>query len=391
MKKLRVFLSLFVVTLMMFLLVGCKKEQNTSMVTISTNPEVSLVVDSKGVVVSVKGENDEGKTIVLNEELEGKTIEEAVEIIITNEKESGFLLSGKVGNEENQISIKVSANKEKFQAKIEGKVEDTIVEVCEELNIDETITKLEAYTKEELEKLAVKYNCYLSDIEAAKMNYAELVNQVSLHHQEVKELVSVELENLYLSTKEYEWQFAEKEEVLEELDKLEEKYQEFKSTYRQIIEELKEVIVKLEETQFDLLVDPESDYQKKLNEYYDAKEALNEVKANLAAEGNYESSASQLILTGYEKTLELAKLSLDTVKTFVEKTISAAKTVVETAIKSLEELEAKFPSELKPLVQEKLQMTQDQMNQQKDAFFAEFEAKYAEEIAAAKQNAEERK
>ncbi len=391
MKKLRVFLSLFIVTLMMFLLVGCKKEQNTSMVTISTNPEVSLVVDSKGVVVSVKGENDEGKTIVLNEELEGKTIEEAVEIIITNEKESGFLLSGKVGNEENQISIKVSANKEKFQAKIEGKVEDTIVEVCEELNINETITKLEAYTKEELEKLAVKYNCYLSDIEAAKMNYAELVNQVSLHHQEVKELVSVELENLYLSTKEYEWQFAEKEEVLEELDKLEEKYQEFKSTYRQIIEELKEVIVKLEETQFDLLVDPESDYQKKLNEYYDAKEALNEVKANLAAEGNYESSASQLILTGYEKTLELAKLSLDTVKTLVEKTISAAKTVVESVIKSLEELEAKFPSELKPLVQEKLQMTQDQMNQQKDAFFAEFEAKYAEEIAAAKQNAEERK
>lgn len=391
MKKLRVFLSLFIVTLMMFLLVGCKKEQNTSMVTISTNPEVSLVVDSKGVVVSVKGENDEGKTIVLNEELEGKTIEEAIEIIITNEKESGFLLSGKVGNEENQISIKVSANKEKFQAKIEGKVEDTIVEVCEELNINETITKLEAYTKEELEKLAVKYNCYLSDIEAAKMNYAELVNQVSLHHQEVKELVSVELENLYLSTKEYEWQFAEKEEVLEELDKLEEKYQEFKSTYRQIIEELKEVIVKLEETQFDLLVDPESDYQKKLNEYYDAKEALNEVKANLAAEGNYESSASQLILTGYEKTLELAKLSLDTVKTLVEKTISAAKTVVETVIKSLEELEASFPSELKPLVQEKLQMTQDQMNQQKDAFFAEFEAKYAEEIAAAKQNAEERK
>ena len=80
-----------------------------------------------------------------------------------------------------------------------------------------------------------------------------------------------------------------------------------------IIEELKEVIVKLEETQFDLLVDPESDYQKKLNEYYDAKGALNEVKANLAAEGNYESTASQLILSGYEKTLEFAKLSLDTI------------------------------------------------------------------------------
>ena len=391
MKKLRIFLSLFIVAIVMFFFAGCKKEQNTSMVTISTNPEVSLVVDSKGVVVSVKGENDEGKTIVLNEELEGKTIEEAVEIIITNEKESGFLLSGKVGNDENQISIKVSANKEKFQAKIEGKVEDTIVEVCEELNINETITKLKAYTKEELEKLAVKYNCYLSDIEAAKMNYAELVNQVSLHHQEVKELVSVELENLYLSTKEYEWQFAEKEEILEELDKLEEKYQEFKTSYRKIIEELKEVIVKLEETQFDLLVDPESDYQKKLNEYYDAKNALKEVKANLAAEGNYESTASQLILSGYEKTLEFAKLSLDTIKTLVEKTISAAKTVVETVIKSLEELETRFPSELKPLVQEKLQMTQDQMNQKKDAFFAEFEAKYAEEIAAAKQNAEERK
>ena len=98
-----------------------------------------------------------------------------------------------------------------------------------------------------------------------------------------------------------------------------------------------------------------------------------------------------LCLSSIDSGLGIKTCFSDSSITKFEKTISAAKTVVETVIKSLEELEARFPSELKPLVQEKLQMTQDQMNQQKDAFFAEFEAKYAEEIAAAKQNAEERK
>ena len=38
MKKFRIVLSLSIVLLVSFLFVGCKKEQNNSMVTISTNP-----------------------------------------------------------------------------------------------------------------------------------------------------------------------------------------------------------------------------------------------------------------------------------------------------------------------------------------------------------------
>lgn len=384
MKKIKTVFSLFIVTALMFLLVGCKKEQNTSMVTISTNPEVSLVVDSKGVVVSAKGENNEGKEIVLTEELEGKTIENAIELIITYEEENGFLFSGSLGNYKNEISIKVSANKDRIQTKLESKVEDTIKEVCNELNINETITKLESYTKEELEKLAAQYNCYLSDVEAAKMSYAELLDQISNYHKEVKELASVELENLYLTTKEYEWKFAEKEEVLEQLDKLEEKYQEFKTTYRQIVEELKEVINKLEETQYDLLVAEDSEYQVALQKYYESKAELNAQKAEIAENGTYDNVISQQLIQVKELAFKYVEEALNVVKEVVEIAINNAKLLITTIIEKLEEFETTFPSELKPLVQEKLQYTQDQMNQYKDKFFEEFEAKYAEEIAKAK-------
>ena len=64
MKKFRIVLSLSIVLLVSFLLASCKKEKNNSMVTISTNPEISLIVNSNGVVLSAKGENDEGKIII---------------------------------------------------------------------------------------------------------------------------------------------------------------------------------------------------------------------------------------------------------------------------------------------------------------------------------------
>lgn len=391
MKKFRIVLSLSIVLLVSFLFVGCKKEQNNSMVTISTNPEISLIVNNKGVVLSAKGENDEGKIIIEGENLEGKEVEEVIEIIIKNEEESGFLISGSVGDNENKIEIKVSANKEKIKKKIEKTVTETVESVCDELNIEENIQKLEAYTKEELEKIVAKYNCYLSEVETAKMSYDELLVQVSNYYNEVKGLVSVELENLYLSSKEYEFTFAQKEEVLEKVDQLESKYQEFKESYGQAINQLKKVIEDLEKLHYDHLVDPECEYQKQLVKYYEAKEKLNAKKAELAEKDELESTTGQFIISGLETSLEGLHLLLVAAKDAAELVLTGAKNLVSSAIAALENLEASFPEEIKSTVISKLELTQEQMNQYKDEFFANFEAKYSEAIQKAKENAANKK
>ena len=391
MKKFRIVLSLSIVLLVAFLLASCKKEKNNSMVTISTNPEISLIVNSKGVVLSAKGENDEGKIIIEGENLEGKEVEEVIEIIIKNEEESGFLISGSVSDKENKIEVKVSADKDKIKNKIEKAVTKTVETVCDELNIQENIQKAEAYTKEELEKLASKYNCYLSEVEAAKMSYDELLVQVSNYYQEVKGLVSVELENLYLSSKEYEFAFAQKEEVLEKVDQLESKYQEFKVAYGEAINQLKKVIEDLEKVHYDYLVDPECEYQKQLAKYYQAKEKLNSKKAELAEKDELDSAVGQLAISGLEASLDAMHLVLVAAKDAAELALTAAKNLVSTAITALESLEASFLEEIKSTVITKLELTQEQMNQYKDEFFASFEAKYGEAIQKAKENAANKK
>lgn len=387
MNKFKMSISFIFVMLLSILLTGCKKDKNNSMVTISTNPEISLIVDGKGIVLSAKGENDEGKIILEGETLQGKKVEEVIEIIIKLEEESGYLISGSLKSEENEIEIKVSADKEKIKNKIEKAVTNSIESVCDELNIQENIKKAEAYTKAELEKLAVKYNCYLSEAEAAKMSYDELLTQVSNYFDEVKGLVSVELENLYLSTKEYEFTFAQKQEVLEKVDQLEDKYQEFKVAYSNAIQELRKVIEDLEKLQYDNLVDPECEYQKQLAKYYQAKEELNAKKSELASKNELDSAIGQAVISGLEATLDGLYAMLVGVKKSAELILSTAKSLVSSTISALEKVEESFPEEIKTTVVTKLELTQEQMNQYKADFYAKFETKYSEVIKQTKENA----
>lgn len=385
MNKFKMSISLIFVMLLSILLTGCKKDKNNSMVTISTNPEISLIVDGKGIVLSAKGENDEGKIILEGETLQGKKVEEVIEIIIKLEEESGYLISGSLKSEE--IEIKVSADKEKIKNKIEKAVTKSIESVCDELNIQENIKKAEAYTKAELEKLAVKYNCYLSEAEAAKMSYDELLTQVSNYFDEVKGLVSVELENLYLSTKEYEFTFAQKQEVLEKVDQLEDKYQEFKVAYSNAIQELKKVIEDLEKLQYDNLVDPECEYQKQLAKYYQTKEELNAKKSELASKNELDSAIGQAVISGLEATLDGLYAMLVGVKKSAELILSTARSLVSSTISALEKVEESFPEEIKSTVVTKLELTQEQMNQYKADFYAKFETKYSKVIKQTKENA----
>ncbi len=70
-----------------------EKRLGKSMITMNTNPSISLTLDEKGVVNAVYGENNEGKIVLLGESIVNKPYEEAIAKIIDVEKECGYLVN----------------------------------------------------------------------------------------------------------------------------------------------------------------------------------------------------------------------------------------------------------------------------------------------------------
>ena len=91
-----------------YVLFGNNTPDNTdssklAMVKMNLNPSISFVVDGDNKVVSVTGENNEGKMIIAGEEIVGKDLAEAIEIILTIENETGYLVSGNVTVDDNNL------------------------------------------------------------------------------------------------------------------------------------------------------------------------------------------------------------------------------------------------------------------------------------------------
>ena len=84
-----------------------------SIVTMEVNPSISFSVNEKNVVTAVSGENNEGKMIILEESFKGLPLEEAIEKAITIENETGYIVSGSVEANENNIKFTVNVDNEK--------------------------------------------------------------------------------------------------------------------------------------------------------------------------------------------------------------------------------------------------------------------------------------
>lgn len=372
---------------------SCGKNKNYSQVTLSTNPEITVIVNKDNVVVSVKGENDEGKLVVQNEELEGKKIDAVIDLIIKTEVDTGFLVKGNVEVGSNKVSVQVSSDSSQVQSKLESKVVASVEASCEKYDVDETIEKVKALTKEELAKLASKYDAFMTEVEANAKSYDELLMEIAEYHKEVAGLASVQLEKLYLDAKTYEFTLAKQEEVIATIDKLDGTYQKVKDDYQALINSLKQAITSLEEVRYNVLVDPNCDYQKCLTAYYQAKDTLNAKKAELAQmdDNDIGKTILQATVTAGELTLQTAKAALDITEVAGNASIDTCQTIIAGVIAQMETLQANLPGEIKTSLSNAVNFTDEKLNEIKTTFFTEFEKTYAEDIAKVKANIENRK
>ena len=386
----RKFLCFAMVALMLlstFLLTSCKKaapeEGTVTRVTVDINPSVEFMVDDENKIVSVTALNDDGSILIVGEAFVGKTPEEAVEMMVTLATETGYLVKGNVEATENTVKISVSGDGKYAKALIkdlEKKAEDTI----EKLGIRGKIERVEALGVEALKELALSTSIYTEE-EISVMDEKQLCNVIVQGRIETALLLTEDMRNAYYVAKEYEISFAESEEVAKIIESLGGLYTLTHAAYKSALVLYSEAITELDELRYELLVSPESEYQKALVK-------LREAKAELLKQRNYTAS---LDVNGEEYVLASANLQLS--EETYEKALNAYEELgrqANVALERLVEILRSSESKLKELentifdrnIKEKLEANaatiEAGVNSAKDRFFDEFEAAHADDITA---------
>ena len=360
-----------------------------AVVSIDVNPGIELVVDDNNKVISLTGTNEDGKMILIDEEIVNKSLDEAIEIIISIEKETGFLISGRVNEGENEIKVSVSGESQEIINEVNNSVKNSISLICDELHIKETITEVEKYGRDVLEKRVIEIDPTLEE-KVKDMSHEELLNVIKIHHLETSDVYSQKLEELYLESKNNKICFSEKESIQNVITSMDGLYQSFLTNYSEMVTSLNKLSEKLEELRYTLLIDPESSYIDALNKVENAKLELNALKVQ-AAEDENPSILLEAEIQIKETLLSTVATVLASVEETTNKSIDLAKASLNEVIVSLEEQEASFPQEIKTELINKVSEVEKNMNETKDKAFADFETKYGEDISRIKEEVKARK
>ncbi|MBO5023536.1 MAG: hypothetical protein J6D11_04430 [Clostridia bacterium] len=397
MKKRIVCLSMAIIMLLSSLvLVSCgnsePEEGTVTRMTVDINPSVEFMVDDENKVVSVTALNDDGSILIVGESFIGKTPEEAVELMVSIAAETGYLVEGNVEANENTVKISVSGDT-KYAEKLLKDVEKTASDTLKELDINGQIEKAEALNSEALRTLALSTSLYTEE-ELSAMTDDQLYAVIAQGRVETALLLTEEMRNAYYSAKEYEISFAEREEVAKVIESLGGLYTITHSAYKISLDLYSSAITKLDELRYDLLVSPESEYQKSLVKLREAKVDLLKQKTYVASlEVNGEEYVSATA------TLQLSEENYDKALAAYEELGRQANAAMEALIAQLRQAEAQlieledtlFDENIEAKLAEKATEMEANLNAAKDAFFAEFEAAHAEDITAIEKSLLEKK
>jgi len=383
MRKLIFRLSVTLIfVLSVFVLAGCTKEteEELSYVTISTNPSVELVVDKKGVVLAANGANDDGKLLLEGEELVGKKIEAASELVISLTEELGFTLQGEVKADSQKVEISVSSNTVEIAKSIENKVKNEVQSTIDELGIALKLEVEESKTKDYFVSIALAYDPSLTKEEANALTMEELLVIVKEATKEKAQFISVELEKYYQELKAYEFKIYYKQEIA---TALENGYQQFLTGYRTMLEQFSAKIKELNELKVYTFTNPESEYVKAMDKYQEAKEKLmsQKVQLSVTVKAGSSTAALEAQIKLSEMALEVADKAVEAIDLTVRASFDALIQALEQIYASLEELEKEFPEEIN--FEEKLTNAENYINSNKKALFDKFEESVNEDTLKA--------
>jgi uncharacterized lipoprotein YajG len=129
MKKMKWFMSFAVVLFAVFLIAGCSGEDTELLsnedtyVTLDINPSVELIVSPSDIVIYANPLNEDGELLLLDLELVGLPVDEAVDLIIAEAIALGFI---DTEDEEIVVAVDVQAKKAEIREAVQNRIKEHV-------------------------------------------------------------------------------------------------------------------------------------------------------------------------------------------------------------------------------------------------------------------------
>ena len=359
------------------------EEGSVTRMTVDINPSVEFMIDDQNKIVSVTALNDDGSILIVGEAFVGKTPEEAVEMMVTLASDTGYLVQGNAEASENTVKISISGDS-KYAEQLKKDISEKANDTLKALDINGTVEKVEALKIDALRQMALSTSLYTEE-EISTMDEDQLYKVISAGRIETALLLTEEMRSAYYSAKEYKISFAQREETARIIKELGGLYNFAHTEYKAALDVYSTAITELDNFRYEMLVSPESEYQKSLTKLREAKvELLKQKNYTASLDVNGEEYASATV------TLQLTEENYNKMLAAYEKIGTDLNAALEALIAKLRQAEAKlieledtlFDENIEAKLQEKASEIEANLNAAKDGFFAEFESAHAEDIAA---------
>ena len=388
MKKRLISAALALVMLLPLALISCggeptAEEGTFTRMTVDVNPSVELMVDDENKVVSVTALNDDGSILIAGEAFIGKTPEEAVELFVSLSASTGYLVGGNAAEGENTVKISVSGDTA-YAAALENRVVAAAEEKLGSLEISAAVERVDAMATEALRALAASTSLYTEE-ELSAMSERDLCAVIAAGRIETALLITEDLREVYYAAKEHKISFAESEATAKVIEAMGGLHMLTHTAYKTALDTYSSAITALDEMRYELLITPESEYQKALAALREAKTELLKkkcYKATLDVNGSEYTLAVEAVAMSeqqYEAALALCEQLGEAANTALTQLISTLRTA-EVALRQLED--TLFSADIKAELSAKATEIEADVNLAKDAFFAEFEAAHTADIEA---------
>ena len=359
------------------------EEGSVTRMTVDINPSVEFMIDDQNKIISVTALNDDGSILIVGEAFVGKTPEEAIEMMVTLASDTGYLVQGNAEASENTVKISVSGDS-KYAEQLKKDITEKANDTLKALDINGKVEKVEALKIDALRQMALSTSLYTEE-EISTMDEDQLYKVISVGRIETALLLTEEMRSAYYYAKEYKISFAQREETARIIKDLGGLYNLTHTAYKTALDVYSTAITELDNFRYEMLVSPESEYQKSLAKLREAKvELLKQKNYTASLDINGEEYASATV------TLQMTEENYNKMLAAYEKIGTDLNASFEALIANLRQAEAKlieledtlFDENIEAKLQEKASEIEANLNAAKDGFFAEFESAHAEDIAA---------
>ena len=336
---------------------------------------VEFMVDDNARVVSAAPLNDDASLFVIGETFEGMTPGEAIEHVIYTAIDLGYLVKSAIEGDENSINI-ITSGVSQYAKDLGDSLVNKAKDLLAYLDIPGRVEKAKDVTVEEIREMVRGCGLY-TDEEIADMNFGQLLIGLAISRKYAAPFLTDELRAVYMMTKNHRIALAKSKATATIIGGLGTVYSGASGAYKAAVSYYGSAITAIEELSYNVLMSPDSAYQQALGKLQEAKATYISLRATLASFTGEDRAALEAEFEMAEQIYNEAQANLDQLTLEADAVITALTDELYKAETKLKELETTlFDHNIKEAIQNKLTEIDAEANAAKDAFFADFEAKY---------------